>query len=139
MQGQRRILGAKSPKAARYREDRLGRLYRAAPRVSRHGSGRLGCGTGARGGHPAACAAGRGGGHGADADAGVAPYPHGVVTGKTAGRKGEGGGKKGLTGGPHMAVREEERWVIAGPAGCVGPQGMVGCGLGELEESFGVV
>jgi hypothetical protein len=29
-----------------------GRLYRATPRVSRHGSGRLGCGTGARGGHP---------------------------------------------------------------------------------------
>jgi hypothetical protein len=29
--------------------------------------------------------------------------------------------------------------VIAGPAGCVGPQGMVGCGLGEPEEGFGVV
>jgi hypothetical protein len=38
-----------------------------------------------------------------------------------------------------MAAREEGRWVIAGPAGCVGPQGMVGCGLGEPEEDFGVV
>jgi hypothetical protein len=38
-----------------------------------------------------------------------------------------------------MAAREEERWVIAGPAGCVWPQGMVGSGLGEPEEGFGVV
>jgi hypothetical protein len=53
------------------------------------------------------------------------------------GEKGEG--KEELTGGPHMAAREEEWWVIAGPAGCVGPQGMVGCGLGEPEEGFGVV
>jgi hypothetical protein len=28
-----------------------------------------------------------------------------------------------------MAAREEERWVIAGPAGCVGPQGYAGCGV----------
>jgi hypothetical protein len=29
--------------------------------------------------------------------------------------------------------------VVDGLAGCVGPKGMVGCGLGELEEGFGVV
>jgi hypothetical protein len=38
-----------------------------------------------------------------------------------------------------MAAREEGRSVIAGPAGSVGLQGMVGCGLGEPGEGFGVV
>jgi hypothetical protein len=38
-------------------------------------------------------------------------------------RKGKKSQERGLTGWAHMAAREEERWVIAGPAGCVGPQG----------------
>jgi hypothetical protein len=101
-----------------------GRLYRAAPRVSRarewaagmrhrgHAVAIRGCQR-CRGRRP----------WGRRGCLRRLPCPHGVVTGKTAGGKGESGGKKGLTGGPHMAAREEERWVIAGPAGCVGPQG----------------
>jgi hypothetical protein len=30
---------------------------------------------------------------------------------------------------------QEERWMAGGPAGCVGPKGMVGCGLGKLERA----
>jgi hypothetical protein len=34
------------------------------------------------------------------------PRPHDAVTGRTAEEEEKGGGKKGLTGGPHMVVRE---------------------------------
>jgi hypothetical protein len=34
------------------------------------------------------------------------PRPHNAVTGRTAEEEEKGGGKKGLTGGPHMVVRE---------------------------------
>jgi hypothetical protein len=33
---------------------------------------------------------------------------------------------RGLTGGVHLAVKQEERWVVDGLAGCVGPKGIGG-------------
>jgi hypothetical protein len=36
------------------------------------------------------------------------PRPHDAVTGRTAEEEEKGGGKKGLTGGPHMAVKQGE-------------------------------
>jgi hypothetical protein len=40
--------------------------------------------------------------------------------------KGKRWGKERLTGGPHMAVKQEERWVVDGSADCVGPKGIGG-------------
>jgi hypothetical protein len=98
-------------------------------------SGWRGCGSGARGGHPAACAAGRGGGHGAEALASPpAPPPTVCVTGKKPERKGIRPDRRV----PHVSGCGVGL-VVSGLAGCVGPQGMVGCGFGEPEEGFEVV
>jgi hypothetical protein len=42
------------------------------------------------------------------------------------GEDGREKGREGLTGGSHLAVKQEERWVVDGPAGCVGPKGIGG-------------
>jgi hypothetical protein len=39
-----------------------------------------------------------------------------VRHGEEAREKGKRWGKKGMSGWAHMAVREEERWVVDGPA-----------------------
>jgi hypothetical protein len=93
--------------AARHREMLIGAAGFIGWRLGfrGRGSGRLGCGTGGTR-WPSAAASAAGGRRpwGRRGCLRRLPCPHGVVTGKTTGRKGEGGGKKGLTGGPHMAV-----------------------------------
>jgi hypothetical protein len=69
--------------AARYREDWLGRLLVGWLLGFEGASGWLGCGSRARGGHPAASAAGGGGGHGAETRASPPLCPHGVRHGES--------------------------------------------------------
>jgi hypothetical protein len=56
--------------------------------------------------------------------------------GKTERGKGKGGDEADR--GSHLVVKQEERWVVDGSAGCVGPKCMVGYGLG-VPEDFGVL
>jgi hypothetical protein len=134
MQERRRILGAKSPKAARYREERLGvASCRAAARVlgSRAGGEYAvqGCVEAIRRRlHCRAVAMGAGA-------ACVAPLPRAPTV-----RHGEDSREKGIRTdrlGPAWQ-RDKVVWVGGRWAGwCVGPQGMVGCGLVNPREEIG--
>jgi hypothetical protein len=128
-QGRRRILGPKSPRRRNTGRTGAVEFIGRRPRVPGLESGRRGCGVGARGSIRCASATGR--------------WPWGGAR---------------LHGRERQRKREEKRWgkrradrrvphvsgcgvwlVVSGLAGCVGPKGLVGCGLGAPEEGFEVV
>jgi hypothetical protein len=85
-------------------------------------------------------------------------WGHAAASGAPARQGGGHGGAARLHGRERQRKKEEKRWgkrradrrvphvsgcgvwlVVSGLAGCVGPKGLVGCGLGEAEEGFEVV
>jgi hypothetical protein len=136
-QGRRRILGPKSPRRRSTGRTGAVEFIVRRPRVLRLESGRRGCGVGARGSIRRASATGRWPWGAAWLASPPAPL---VTVGNDRGRK------KRKCGGKRRADRRVPHvsgcgvWlVVSGLAGCVGPKGLVGCGLGKPEEGFEVV
>jgi hypothetical protein len=100
-----------------------GDFYRAALGFEGTGAGSANAAQGARGNHTARQRC-RGAAMGPARHSRRLPCPTASTQDKV--RKGKRNQGRGLTGRSHLAVKQEERWVVDGPAGCVGPKGISG-------------